>query len=319
MLAIAIAIGTLAPRLANAQSAEAEALFNDGDRLFAARKFDEACEAFDASNRIESRAGTIIRLGECREKQNRLASAWSAYRDALTRVKDPYKKQVATERIAALEPRLSKLTIKLSADKRVDGLAITRNGVAVDPALWNRAVPSDGGKLVFVAKAPGFKDWTTTVNVPVANGAVTVDVPRLEPVAPMQEKTVTAESTSDELPSGWLTSKRKVSIGLGGLAVGAAITGIVLGASAKGLERDAYVLCPDPQTPCGDAARAMDLAESGATRATFANVAFAASAVAAIGATVLWFVGKPDREPARVSVTPRIDHGFAGVAFGGRF
>jgi len=45
------------------------------------------CEAFDASNRLEPRAGTLIALGDCREKNQQLASAWSAYKDALTRVR----------------------------------------------------------------------------------------------------------------------------------------------------------------------------------------------------------------------------------------
>lgn len=324
VLAIAVAASTLIPNSAHAQSAEAEALFNDADRQFAAGKIDEACEAFDASNRIEPRAGTLIRLGECREKQNRLASAWSAYRDALTRVKDPYKKKVASERVAALEPKLSKLTITVA--QRVDGLAITRNGVLVDPGLWNRAVPTDGGTLVFVARAPGFQDWTTKLSVPIAKGAVTLDVPRLEPVAatpvaaaPQPKQEGTAEPLRDEPPPSWLTGKRKVALGLGAIAVGGAITGVVLGMRAKGLEDDAYGLCPDPRTPCADAARAMDLVERGATRGTYANIAFGVSAAAAVGAIVLWFVGKPDSEPATVSVTPRIDHSFAGAALEGRF
>jgi cytochrome c-type biogenesis protein CcmH/NrfG len=58
-----------------AQSAEAEALFTEGDTLMKQGKVAEACEAFEASNRIEPRAGTLIRLGECREQNHQLASA----------------------------------------------------------------------------------------------------------------------------------------------------------------------------------------------------------------------------------------------------
>src|ERR1043165_7838821 len=46
---------------AYAQSAEAEKLFNDGNRLMATEKLAEACAAFEASNRAEPRAGTLIR------------------------------------------------------------------------------------------------------------------------------------------------------------------------------------------------------------------------------------------------------------------
>src|SRR5438477_7089606 len=89
---------------ARAQSAEAQALFNDGAKLMKQGKLAEACDAFEASNRIEARAGTLIRLGECREANHELASAWSAYKDALTRVKDPKKQKLATARIAEIEP-----------------------------------------------------------------------------------------------------------------------------------------------------------------------------------------------------------------------
>ena len=72
---------------AHAQSAEAEAMFNEGDKLMAAGKLAEACSAFEASNNMDPRAGTLIRLGECREQNHQIASAWSAYKDALGRVK----------------------------------------------------------------------------------------------------------------------------------------------------------------------------------------------------------------------------------------
>src|SRR4051812_8166985 len=68
--------GLFLARAAHAQSAEAEQLFREGDRLMTEGKTVEACDAFEGSNRIEPRAGTLIRLGECREKNHQLASAW---------------------------------------------------------------------------------------------------------------------------------------------------------------------------------------------------------------------------------------------------
>src|SRR4051812_11784859 len=65
---------------AYAQSAEAEAMFDEGKRLMTERKLAQACEAFEASNRIEPRAGTLILLGDCCEQNQQLASAWSAYK-----------------------------------------------------------------------------------------------------------------------------------------------------------------------------------------------------------------------------------------------
>src|SRR5450432_3067817 len=135
----------IAARTVHAQSAEAESLFVEGDKLMKAGKLAQACESFDASNRIEARAGTLIRLGECREQNHQLASAWSAYKDALTRVKDPNKRAIATAKVAELEPKLSYLTITVPIANRVDQLTVTRNDKPFDAALWNRTLPIDGG------------------------------------------------------------------------------------------------------------------------------------------------------------------------------
>ena len=112
-LTVVVLLGLSAP--AHAQSAEAEAMFNEGDKLMAAGKIAEACAAFDASNNLDPRAGTLIRLGECREASSQYASAWTAYRGGLTRAKDPRKRGIAQAKVSALEPRLSHLTIT-SAD-----------------------------------------------------------------------------------------------------------------------------------------------------------------------------------------------------------
>jgi len=176
--AISVAV-LVAGGQARAQSAEAEQLFSDGTKLMADGKLAQACDAFAASNRVEARAGTLIQLGDCRERNHQLASAWSAYKDALGRVKDPRKRAYATGKIAALEPRMSYVTVQVADDNRIDGLTITRDGKPFDAALWNRALPLDGGDYVLVARAPGRVDWKTTAHVPVDGGKLAIQVPKL--------------------------------------------------------------------------------------------------------------------------------------------
>ncbi|HET7502597.1 MAG TPA: hypothetical protein VFK02_16365 [Kofleriaceae bacterium] len=179
--ATSVAIGCLtATAPAGAQSAEAEGLFNDGNKLMAQGQIAAACDAFEASNHIEPRAGTLIRLGECREQNHQLASAWSAYKDALTRVKDPKKRAYATARAAALEPRISRLTVAVPAESRIEGLALTRGGKPLDPVLWNRALTVDGGDYVITARARGREDWRATAHVAIESDKVAIDVPRLK-------------------------------------------------------------------------------------------------------------------------------------------
>jgi hypothetical protein len=57
-------------------------LFNDGNQVMAEGSLERACQAFEASNRGKRRDG-INSSWRCRERNQQLAAAWSAYKDAL--------------------------------------------------------------------------------------------------------------------------------------------------------------------------------------------------------------------------------------------
>jgi len=314
---------------AYAQSAVAEGLFNDGNKLMAEGKLVQACDAFEASNGVEPRAGTLIRLGECREQNQQLASAWSAYKDALTRVKDPRKRELATAKAKALEARLSYLTVSVSDASRVEGMTLTRNGKPFEPTLWNRALPVDGGEYLIAGHAPGHEDWQTTAHVPVEGGKVSIEVPKLmelskrtsPPATPPATPPVIGHSDHEAVWSrGMFTTRRKVSLGVAGASVIGVAAGGVLGAIAKGKQNDAFKLCPDLATPCTQADQSNAFLKSAHSRAFAANVAFGIGTAAAIGAAVLWFTGAPDAENSRrVSVVPSVMPGETGAIVLGRF
>src|SRR5215831_17696367 len=164
---LSFALGMLAAPRAHAQAAEADALFARGKQLMAQDKLADACEAFEASNRLDPRAGTLIWIGECRARNHQLASARAAYREALARVKDPRKWSLATQKLAEIEDKLSYLLVVVADDHRLPGLTITRDGQALEAETWNRGVPIDGGEYAITASAPGHATWTTTVTVPL--------------------------------------------------------------------------------------------------------------------------------------------------------
>jgi len=325
----------IAERTAHAQSAEAEALFEDGNRLMAAGKLAQACDAFEASNRVEPRAGTLILLGGCREQNQQLASAWSAYKDALGRVKDPRKRELAQARATALEARLSYLTVSVADDSRVDGLTITRNGRPFDAMLWNRALPVDGGDYVIAGRAPGHEAWQTTAHVPVEGAKLSVEVPRFKELgklippptppanppaaAPPPPPTPAAQPDPPAASTGLLTTRRKVGLAAAGAGALVAVAGVLLGQSAKQKQHDAFQLCPEPATPCRQADQSNALISASHTRALEANLAFGVAAAAVITAGVLWFTGAPTAEPARLGVAPTAAPGQAGLALVGRF
>ncbi len=301
----------IAPQLASAQSAEAEALFRQGKELFAQGKIPEACDALDASNKVEARAGTLILLGECREKNDQLASAWSAFADAKTRAKDPAKKSLAEKRAAALEPRLSYLTISVPDESRVDGLTITRDGVAVDPALWNRAVPVDGKKYQVVGKAPGHEAWSTEIIVPIEHGKSTVDVPKFKELKIIvndkeQKLGANGQPIYIEEPSIF-TPRRKIAAGVGAAGLVAIGVASVFAVQKGDLENQAHSTCPDPND-CAMATKANKLLKQAKTKALVANIGYGVGAAAVVGAVVLWYLSPPESSgPAIDSEEPAED------------
>ena len=167
---------------ARAQSMEAEALVNEGRKLMNERRWAQACEAFEASNRIKPRTRTLLRLGECRELNQQLASAWAAYRDALAGAREPRWRDLATVKVAELQSQLSYLTVSVSDESWVEGLMLTYNGKPLEPIFWNRTLLVDGGDYVIAGRAPGREEWRTLVHVPVEGARVSVEVPKLEEV-----------------------------------------------------------------------------------------------------------------------------------------
>ncbi len=309
---------------ARADSAQAEALFNDGNRLMKEGKLAQACAAFEACNRIEPGAGTLIQLGQCREKTRQLASAWLAYKQAAARAKDARKRDYATAKIAELQPQLSSLTVAVPDEVRVEGMTIDLGGDEIDPALWNLPQPIDGGDHIVTARAPGREAWKATVHVAPARDKVRVVVPRLPAVSaplppPPPPPPLDPAGAPDAGPPGRFTALRTLAVGTAAASVVSVVAGVALGVSANAKQDDAYRLCPEPTTPCARADQANALIRASHDRAHQTNAAFGIAAGAAFATGVLWFLGAPDERAARVSVVPSVAPGEPGVAVWGRF
>jgi len=297
--------------------AEAEQLFRDAKQLMQKGRFGEACNAFQASQKLDPAVTTVMNLADCREKNGQIATAWSLFLEVerLTRgdAKQDALHRTAQDRAKKLEPRLSYLTVSVPDESRVSGLVLTRNGTPLEEVLWNRAIPVDGGEYTIGGQAPGHEVWQTIVTIAPEKGKHTVDVPKFKQVdalmvpAPNQTKPQPeGEVQEDELiePPSALTPRRKIALGVAGGAVIAGGAGLLLGLQAKGYEQDAADLCPT--TNCADAAAANALVDKAEQRALFANVAYGVGAAALVGAAVLWFTGAPDEAPAEHALVPRV-------------
>src|SRR5437868_1261848 len=62
--------------------ATSEALFSDGRKLMADKKYGEACPKFEASLKLDPGLGAMLNLADCYEKNGQTASAWAEFREA---------------------------------------------------------------------------------------------------------------------------------------------------------------------------------------------------------------------------------------------
>ncbi|MBA3394576.1 MAG: tetratricopeptide repeat protein [Deltaproteobacteria bacterium] len=330
----------LAPGDARAQSAEAEVLFREGRKLLKAGRLEAGCDKLEASERLESSLGTLLNLGDCREKLGRHASAWAAFRKAEAVAKrsgNEAKRQAeAGRRAAALEPRLSNMVIQVTAP--VDGLVVRREDEVVDPAVWNTAVPLDPDTYTIVAEAPGYKPWRAEVPIGGKLRRQVVTVPKLErlpvavkppePPAPVAVAPSPMASSPLSAPLGarveepivirrarpgmW-TPARKISAGLAVVGAASLGGGIYYGLRSRDQQADSNELCP--QTLC-DNASGLRLNDQAQTSATRANILYAVGGTAMAASILIWVLGAPEDETV---VTPTVGAGRVGVSFGGKF
>jgi hypothetical protein len=287
---------------ARADQREADALF---DRALAVARSDkaQACELFEASYNLDARAGTSINLGLCREELGQLASAWIAFKEALRRVKDPVKKQLALDRIAAIEPRLSYLTISVSDIAHAP--VITLNGKRIDPGLLGTRMPVDGGRYAIEATAFGHEDWRRSIVIDAERANSIVAVPALVVTAEQQSSRPSAEE-SVATGSRVFTSRRKVAVTVGALGLASIGAGLAFGRAARVLERNAFVLCPDATMSCPDAEDANSYLSRARKHALFANIGYGVGGAFVVTAIVLWATGGESRSRDRVSITPYV-------------
>ncbi|HEY1814519.1 MAG TPA: tetratricopeptide repeat protein [Kofleriaceae bacterium] len=214
--------------------AEAEVLFRQGRDLMAANKLAEACNAFAESQKLEPAVTTLLNLAGCREKLGQIATAWGLFLDAERQTRsatDAAGQQlhgVALARAGKLETRVSKLTINVPQASQIDGLEITRGSDRIDGALWNRALPIDGGTFTITAHAPGTNTWSTQLTIAAESDTKTIDIPDLRnlprdltppPATPLATTAPTEIHETVPAPSSRQSASIVLPIAVGGGAV----------------------------------------------------------------------------------------------------
>lgn len=271
--------------IARAQSADqalAQSLFDQANQLAEAGNYAEACPKFAESQRLDPGGGTLINLGLCLEKEKKLASAWSAFNDALAwALKDgnQTREQIAREHIAAIEPKLIRITIDVRKEaQNTPGLDVTYDGVPIRPASWGVPTATDAGPHLVLATAPGKLAWRLDLDLAEDVLAQNVIVPAL------------ADEPKPEAPRPIVSKKETKRSIVPWVLGGAALAGLAVGTIGAVAAFSEHSIADSECKPAGCTQRGIDR-EAGANNAAWvANIGFIAGAVLAGAAVVVYIV-----------------------------
>ncbi|HEY2407925.1 MAG TPA: hypothetical protein VGI10_18080 [Polyangiaceae bacterium] len=307
----------------------AESLFEQGKSLLDAGNYAEACPKLEESERLDPGGGTLLNLALCHERQGKLASAWSDFKEALGAARRDGRADradAAQEHIAALEPKLPKLAIVVQA--AVEGESISLDGAALGRAVWGSPVPVDPGTHHLSASAPGKKSWSGDVTLAVAE-AKTTSIPELAaaplpPAASASTGSPSALAVSAQIPSSTAPAPspeahrgNAAAWILGGSGLVALGVGSVTGAMAISKRHKSSSECPT-DTTCTD--QGVTWNNQAKTLAWVSDVGIGVGVVAiAVSSYLLLSHGSADEHGAQAS-TRRLaldgDLGPAGARLG---
>lgn len=305
---------------ANEQAA-AQALFDEGMRLFSEEKYADSCAKFEASLALVDGMGTRGKLAECYEKVGRTASAWAAYREVAVLAKragQTEREQVAAARAARLQATLSYLTIVVAADAQLPGLEIRQNGVALNPGAFGSAIATDPGPHSIEIRAEGYHSQTLTVEVGTSEKK-SVEIPTLEAKAPVAEAPPAQLPQAPQPAATSESSDTWRTVGMTSVAVGGGslFLATILSIVAKGDYDAAFTdgLCSEDNVCTPEGATQVNNARSLANTGTV----FAIAAPVFIGVGAYLWLSSPAESKTPVKVQPTAGNDNLGLSLSGRF
>jgi hypothetical protein len=313
------------PRVALADGAEdksaAQALFEEAKALGQRGDWEHACPKLAESQRLDPAMGTQGALAECYEHLGKTASAWALYVEVAAAAKAAGRKDrehVAHERIAALKPILSHLTIAVDAPDTPE-LQVKRDGMIVGAPMWGTPVPVDPGSHTLTATAGGKKPWSGVVEVG-KTADQTIRVPALSDLAAGGASEAKDRHAAPEArPARW-NAVRVTAVVVGGLGVAALAVGTGMAFLARSRYDDALSFCVD-RDPLRCKTNGVEGIEDARSFAGVATLVFVGGLVGVAAGAVLWLAAPTPGEPtrARLWIAPSVDSSSRGVVARGSF
>lgn len=321
-----VSVATAASAQPNDPVARADALFREGRALIEAGDFGAACPKFEESQRLDPGLGTLLNLAACYEQVGKLASALTAFRSAEEQARaagpgEKKREQTAAERARALEGRVARLAVIVTAAEQPAGFVVTRDGVPLRPLDFGRRVPVDPGTIVIAATAPGFEPFEAEVVIARDTAARTVEIPALTPSAGAVGDAArstppdTTPPAATEDPRTPASSRTRIAIGLAAAGVVGLGAGVGLGLSARSRYDD--VPCTrNGSPPMGCSAAETSRIDDARARGNLGTIVGGVG-LGALAAGVVLYVTAP--KGRAVSVAPVAGDGELGLAFTGRW
>lgn len=209
-----------------ANSAAAEALFNEGRRLLETQDYDAACAKFAESQRLDPGTGTLLNLATCYESAGKKATAWLTWLEAARSARQAGQSEReagARSRAQELEKELGRLVVNVRQPV-ADNLVVERNGEELSSGAWGIPLPLDAGTYRITARAPGHGSFEGTANVRDGEQS-TFEIPPLSSTAePTPAPTSSAGASASEPGSSQRTWGYVVGgVGVLGIGVGSAL------------------------------------------------------------------------------------------------
>jgi hypothetical protein len=317
--AIAACASASAPhaRAEPADGAEAQRLFDEARVLMASGRYAEACPMLAESFRRDASGGTILHLALCRDAEGKVASAKTAYEEAIRFAERDARRDredAARARLAALLPRLSYVVVHVPAEARA-AASVLRDGEIVEASEWEHPVAVDPGAHTYAASAPGMRAWSTVVTVseqPTTTEIAVVLAPEDAPPAALP-----SPSPREPGRGGPSRGTRAVAIGVGAAGATSIAVGLVFGALSLDARSDARRLCGTPSDRTCSNPTGVDASKRAVRFGDVSTGTLLIGAGVLAAGLALWLFGPREERVARISITPTaVSRGGAAIVGG---
>ncbi len=298
-----------------------------GQIALRAGRVHEACQAFEASEKLDAKIATELDLADCYEQDGKLMAAARLYRAAAEKDSNAGRAKTSSEKAARLETLAPKL--RFAINPRPEGLVIKVDGVEVASTGDIRV---DVGPHEVTATAPGYEGHASA---PVDRPHGTVDViirmqPRAEPApaptpapAPPPAPPDTTEPAATPAPAPRLTDteptdhRKRYGVIAGGVGVAALIGTAVVYELSAGKFDDEHTLCPDSKcATAADLTKARSQLSDGHTlRGVAIGMGIGSGVLIVAGAYLL--LAPHHKESSHVTL--HVGHDDTGLAYTGSF